>query len=75
MLEACKKLGLNVPLDCRKGDCGTCTVTCGGMKIRACIGKVPPVPKVILLFCYDPLAALIVAYYDSSNLSLKRAWR
>jgi len=34
-----------VPLDCRKGDCGTCTVTVGGMKVRACVGKVPPVPK------------------------------
>ena len=45
MLEACKKLGLKVPLDCRKGDCGTCTVTVGGQKIRACVGKVPPAPK------------------------------
>lgn len=45
MLAACTKLGLKVPLDCRKGECGTCTVTCGGQKIRACIGKVPPAPK------------------------------
>ena len=45
MLEACKKLGLKVPLDCRKGDCGTCTVTVGGQKVRACVGKVPPAPR------------------------------
>ena len=45
MLAATKKLGLKVPLACKKGDCGTCTVTCGGKKVRACIGKVPDAPK------------------------------
>mmetsp|Transcript_26151 Transcript_26151/g.26382 ORF Transcript_26151/g.26382 Transcript_26151/m.26382 type:complete len:116 (+) Transcript_26151:91-438(+) len=45
MLAACKKLGLKVPLDCKKGDCGTCTVTVGGNKIRSCVGKVPSPPK------------------------------
>jgi len=45
MMMACQKLGLKVPTDCRKGQCGTCTVTVAGMKIRACIGKVPPAPK------------------------------
>eukprot|EP01041_Mallomonas_annulata_P001054 gene1054-2062_t len=45
MLAACMKLGLKVPLDCKKGDCGTCTVTVGGNKIRACVGKVPNPPK------------------------------
>lgn len=45
MLAACAKLGLRVPTKCKKGECGTCTVTCGGKKIRACIGKVPDAPR------------------------------
>ena len=45
MLAATKKLGLKVPLSCKKGDCGVCTVTVGGKKIRSCIGKVPDAPK------------------------------
>jgi len=45
MMTACKKLGLRVPTSCKKGDCGTCTVTVAGQKIRACVGKVPPAPK------------------------------
>mmetsp|Transcript_23257 Transcript_23257/g.69658 ORF Transcript_23257/g.69658 Transcript_23257/m.69658 type:complete len:103 (+) Transcript_23257:250-558(+) len=45
MMAACKKLGLNVPTNCRKGDCGTCTVNVGGKAIKACVGKVPPAPK------------------------------
>merc|ERR1719436_1963687 len=27
MMAACKKLGLKVPTNCKKGDCGTCMVT------------------------------------------------
>jgi len=42
---AVSKLGLRVPYSCKKGDCGTCTVTVAGKKIRACVGKVPPAPK------------------------------
>ena len=45
LMAACLKLGLKVPTDCKKGQCGTCTVSVGGNKIRACIGKVPPAPK------------------------------
>lgn len=45
MIQACTKLGLKVPTKCKKGECGTCTVTCGGKKIRACIGKVPDAPR------------------------------
>jgi succinate dehydrogenase/fumarate reductase-like Fe-S protein len=45
MMAACKKLGLSVPTNCRKGDCGTCTVSVGGINVKACIGKVPPAPK------------------------------
>lgn len=45
MIQACSKLGLKVPTKCKKGECGTCTVTVGGKKIRACIGKVPDAPR------------------------------
>ena len=45
MLAATKKLGLKVPLSCKKGDCGVCTVTVAGKKIRSCIGKVPDEPR------------------------------
>ena len=45
LMAACKKLGINVKTNCKKGDCGTCTVNVGGKSMRACIGKVPPAPK------------------------------
>merc|ERR1719231_464934 len=45
MMAACKKLGINVKTNCKKGDCGTCTVNVGGKSVRACVGKVPPAPK------------------------------
>ena len=45
MLAACKKLGINVKTNCKKGDCGTCTVRVGGKAVKACVGKVPPAPK------------------------------
>lgn len=45
MMTACSQLGLKVPTKCKKGDCGTCTITIAGNKMRACIGKVPPAPK------------------------------
>jgi len=28
-----------------RGDCGSCTVSVGGSRIKACVGKVPPQPK------------------------------
>ena len=42
LIAACTKLGLRVPTKCKKGECGTCTVTVAGSKYRACIAKVPP---------------------------------
>ena len=45
MLAATKKLGMNVPLSCKKGDCGVCTVNVAGKNMRACIGKVPDEPR------------------------------
>ena len=44
-MQACAKLGLKVPYKCKKGECATCTVTVGGVKYKACVGKVPPIPK------------------------------
>ena len=28
-----------------RGDCGSCTITVGGSRIKACVGKVPPPPR------------------------------
>ena len=45
LIQACAKLGLKVPTDCKKGQCGMCTVTVAGTKIKSCVGKVPPPPR------------------------------
>jgi ferredoxin len=45
MMAATKRLGMKVKTNCKKGDCGTCTVNVGGKSVRACVGKVPPAPK------------------------------
>ena len=47
MMAACKKLGINVKtVCCKKGDCGIArTVRVGGKAVKACVGKVPPAPK------------------------------
>ncbi|KAL9181766.1 hypothetical protein ACHAXT_012109 [Thalassiosira profunda] len=42
---ACAKLGVKPKYSCKKGDCGSCTVSVGGSRIKACVGKVPPMPK------------------------------
>ena len=42
---ACSKLGLKVPYKCKKGECNTCAVNIGGKTFRACVGKVPPAPR------------------------------
>eukprot|EP01082_Thalassiosira_pseudonana_P012963 g12690.t1 g12690 contig6:2431820-2432411(+) len=42
---ACAKLGVKPKYSCQKGDCGSCTITVGGSRIKACVGKVPPMPK------------------------------
>ncbi|KAL3791347.1 hypothetical protein ACHAWO_004971 [Cyclotella atomus] len=42
---ACAKLGVKPKYSCNKGDCGSCTVSVGGSRIKACVGKVPPQPK------------------------------
>ncbi|KAJ1462210.1 hypothetical protein M885DRAFT_506357 [Pelagophyceae sp. CCMP2097] len=45
LMAACTKLGLKVPTNCKKGDCGTCSVKVGGSVLRACQAKVPPAPR------------------------------
>ena len=45
LMKACNQLGMKVPTSCKKGDCGTCTVSIAGKRQKACVGKVPPAPK------------------------------
>ena len=28
-----------------RGDCGSCTISVGGQRLKACVGKVPPEPR------------------------------
>uniref|UniRef100_A0A7R9WSN6 2Fe-2S ferredoxin-type domain-containing protein n=1 Tax=Craspedostauros australis TaxID=1486917 RepID=A0A7R9WSN6_9STRA len=43
--SAVAALGVKPKYSCRKGDCGSCTVSVGGQRIKACIGKVPDEPR------------------------------
>mmetsp|Transcript_62928 Transcript_62928/g.185860 ORF Transcript_62928/g.185860 Transcript_62928/m.185860 type:complete len:116 (-) Transcript_62928:296-643(-) len=43
--SACAKLGVKPRYSCKKGDCGSCTLSVGGSRIKACVGKVPPQPR------------------------------
>lgn len=45
MKAACAKLGVKPKYSCKRGDCGSCTVSVGGSRIKACVGKVPPQPR------------------------------
>mmetsp|Transcript_62470 Transcript_62470/g.94348 ORF Transcript_62470/g.94348 Transcript_62470/m.94348 type:complete len:114 (+) Transcript_62470:165-506(+) len=42
---AASGLGIKPKYSCRKGDCGSCTLSVGGQRIKACVGKVPPEPR------------------------------
>ena len=42
---ALNKIGVKVTYSCKKGDCGVCTVSVGGKKMKTCVSKVPPAPK------------------------------
>eukprot|EP00591_Stephanopyxis_turris_P003436 CAMPEP_0195518364 /NCGR_PEP_ID=MMETSP0794_2-20130614/12716_1 /TAXON_ID=515487 /ORGANISM="Stephanopyxis turris, Strain CCMP 815" /LENGTH=104 /DNA_ID=CAMNT_0040647313 /DNA_START=84 /DNA_END=398 /DNA_ORIENTATION=+ len=42
---ACAKLGVKPRYSCKKGDCGSCTISVGGQRVKACVGKVPPEPR------------------------------
>mmetsp|Transcript_2231 Transcript_2231/g.3415 ORF Transcript_2231/g.3415 Transcript_2231/m.3415 type:complete len:112 (+) Transcript_2231:125-460(+) len=43
--QACAKLGLKPKYDCKNGECGSCTISVGGTRMKACQAKVPPMPK------------------------------
>ena len=43
--KACEKGGLKPKYSCKKGECNSCVVTVGGTRMRACVDKVPPIPK------------------------------
>ena len=45
MKNAAAGLGIKPRYSCRKGDCNSCTLSVGGQRIKACVGKVPPEPK------------------------------
>mmetsp|Transcript_6848 Transcript_6848/g.10296 ORF Transcript_6848/g.10296 Transcript_6848/m.10296 type:complete len:118 (-) Transcript_6848:409-762(-) len=45
MKAACAKLGVKPKYSCKRGDCGSCTVSVGGSRVKACVGKVPPMPR------------------------------
>mmetsp|Transcript_24770 Transcript_24770/g.30442 ORF Transcript_24770/g.30442 Transcript_24770/m.30442 type:complete len:133 (+) Transcript_24770:118-516(+) len=43
--KAAAALGVKPKYSCKKGDCASCTLNVGGTRIKACIGKVPPEPR------------------------------
>ena len=43
--SACAKAGFKPKYSCKKGDCGSCTISVGGVRVKACVGKVPPEPR------------------------------
>lgn len=42
---ALQKAGFKPNYSCKKGECNSCVVSVGGTRMKACIGKVPPEPK------------------------------
>mmetsp|Transcript_24863 Transcript_24863/g.54599 ORF Transcript_24863/g.54599 Transcript_24863/m.54599 type:complete len:113 (-) Transcript_24863:295-633(-) len=45
MKKAAAGLGVKPRYSCKKGDCGSCTLNVAGQRIKACVGKVPPEPR------------------------------
>mmetsp|Transcript_13843 Transcript_13843/g.23570 ORF Transcript_13843/g.23570 Transcript_13843/m.23570 type:complete len:115 (-) Transcript_13843:1374-1718(-) len=43
--NACSALGVKPKYSCKKGECASCTISVGGSRVKACIGKVPPEPR------------------------------
>lgn len=43
--KACEKGGLKPKYSCKKGECNSCVVTVAGTRMKACVDKVPPIPK------------------------------
>lgn len=43
--SAVAALGVKPKYSCTKGDCGSCQITVAGQRVRPCVGKVPPEPR------------------------------
>ncbi|KAG7338500.1 hypothetical protein IV203_009121 [Nitzschia inconspicua] len=43
--SAVESLGVKPKYSCRKGDCASCQLTVGGQRMRPCVAKVPPEPR------------------------------
>jgi ferredoxin len=43
--SAVAALGVKPKYSCQKGDCASCQLTVGGQRMRPCVAKVPPEPK------------------------------
>ena len=45
MKKAAAGLGIKPRYSCKKGDCNSCVLSVGGQRVKACVGKVPPEPR------------------------------
>jgi len=43
--KACSALGVKPKFSCKKGDCGSCAISIGGVRAKVCVGKVPAEPR------------------------------
>jgi ferredoxin len=43
--SAVESLGVKPKYSCKKGDCASCQLTVGGQRMRPCVAKVPPEPR------------------------------
>mmetsp|Transcript_49837 Transcript_49837/g.53782 ORF Transcript_49837/g.53782 Transcript_49837/m.53782 type:complete len:115 (+) Transcript_49837:155-499(+) len=43
--KAVANLGVKPRYSCKKGDCNSCSLSVGGQRIKPCVGKVPPEPR------------------------------
>jgi ferredoxin len=43
--SAVASLGVKPKYSCQKGDCASCQLTVGGQRMRPCVAKVPPEPR------------------------------
>mmetsp|Transcript_32880 Transcript_32880/g.59550 ORF Transcript_32880/g.59550 Transcript_32880/m.59550 type:complete len:117 (+) Transcript_32880:102-452(+) len=43
--SACAALGVKPRYSCKKGECNSCVLTVGGTRMKPCVDKVPPEPK------------------------------
>ena len=70
---ACAKLGIKPKYSCKKGDCGSCTISIGGSRIKPCVGKVPPQPRLKSLQEKGLPVKWVTVGYDISTWS--KEWK